>query len=179
MEAPTRPDPWDAARESDDVVTARLLESVPGADVVATAVCFDIIRAADRLQQDFEVSVHRPAGLSWAAFRNMFALFTLGPLPPAELARIHSVSQASTSSIVKTLLKHGYVTRKPSASDGRSVIITLTAKGRRICLELFERNNAREVLWAGALTAAEQAMLIQLLNKVRLQELPSPDADTD
>jgi DNA-binding MarR family transcriptional regulator len=156
-------------------VTKAMLEAVPDADVQATLLCFEIITTADRLQQDFEVAVHRPSGLSWAAFRNMFALFTLGPMTPQRLSRLNYVSQASTSSILKTLTKHGYVTRRQSPHDGRSVTISLTSTGEQVCVELFRRNNRREVEWAAALTPAERLILIELLNKVRVR--PTPDAD--
>ncbi|TIC79997.1 MarR family transcriptional regulator [Nocardioides sp. GY 10127] len=167
------------AGHEDDEVAAAILAEVPGADVLATVVCFDIIRAADRLQQDFEVSVHRPAGLTWAAFRNMFALLTLGPQTPHQLAQIHSVSQASTSSIVKNLEKNGLVERERSARDGRSVTISLTERGKDVCRTLFRLNNARETAWASSLTSAEQMMLVQLLTKVRSFPVPDPPTPAD
>jgi DNA-binding MarR family transcriptional regulator len=156
-----------------------ILEAVPDGEVQATLLCFGIIATADRLQQDFEVAVHRPSGLSWAAFRNMFALFTLGPMTPQRLSGLQNVSQASTSSILKTLTKHGYVTRRQSPHDGRSVTISLTSKGEQVCVELYRRNNRREVAWAEALTPAEQLILIELLNKVRARQTPDVDPVVD
>jgi DNA-binding MarR family transcriptional regulator len=166
--------PVDGGAEEQQVAKA-LLEAVPDAEVQATILCFEIVTTAERLQQDFEVAVHRPSGLSWAAFRNMFALFTVGPMTPQRLSRLANVSQASTSSILKTLTKHGYVTRRQSPHDGRSVTISLTSKGERVCVELYRRNNRREVAWAAALTPAERLILVELLNKVKTR--PTPDAD--
>jgi DNA-binding MarR family transcriptional regulator len=166
--------PFDDSAEEQQVAEA-ILEAVPDAEVQATILCFEIITTAERLQQDFEVAVHRPSGLSWAAFRNMFALFTLGPMTPQRLSGLQNVSQASTSSILKTLTKHGYVTRRQSPHDGRSVTISLTSKGEQVCVELYRRNNRREVAWAAALTPAERLILVELLNKVRAR--PTPDVD--
>jgi DNA-binding MarR family transcriptional regulator len=164
-------DPAAANQETSDAVRAL----VPDADVDAMIACFTVIRAAERLQQDFEVSVHRPAGLTWAAFRNLFALLTLGPQTPLQLSRLQSVSQASTSSIVKTLLKYGLVTRENSAHDGRSVTISLTPLGTKTCLELFRRNNQREIAWIKALREDERVNLVALLNKIRDHHVPPPE----
>jgi len=167
------------AAVADETVRRALLAVMPDADVDATEVCFDVMRAADRMQQDFEVSVHRPAGMTWAAFRNLFALLTLGPQTPYRLAQLHSVSQASTSSIIKTLSKHGLITRQPSPRDGRSVTISLTEEGRELCLELYRRNNARETAWAEALTPQEQATLVELLRKLRRHDIGKAPSDSN
>jgi DNA-binding MarR family transcriptional regulator len=148
----------------------------PDADIEAMLVYFNLIRAADRVQQDFEVSVQRPAGLTWAAFRALFALRTLGPATPLQLSLLNSVSQASISSILKTLSAKALIRREPSTSDGRSVIVHLTAEGLAVVDELFRRNNLREAQWAQALTPAEKGILILLTRKIRAYSIPKAES---
>ena len=53
-------DPADADLQAAEAVSA----FSPNADIDAMLMCFNLIRAADRVQQDFEVNVQRPAGLT-------------------------------------------------------------------------------------------------------------------
>jgi hypothetical protein len=48
-----------------------------------------------------------------------------------------------------------------------------------VCVELYRRNNRREVAWAEAPTPAEQLILIELLNKVRARQTPDVDPVVD
>lgn len=168
-----------APEVTDRIVTEVVAASLVGADVDAMNLCFSIIRAADRMQQDFEVNVQRPHGMTWAGFRTMFALGTLGPLRPLELARLNSVSQASISSVIKTLTRAEFVSTSPSPDDARSVTVSLTDVGRERFEQMFSLNNARERLWASALTQREQSTLIQLLTKLRDLDLPRYEAAPD
>ncbi|MEU6804774.1 MarR family winged helix-turn-helix transcriptional regulator [Streptomyces neyagawaensis] len=143
----------------------------PDADIDAMLMIFGLVRAAERLQQDFEVSVQRPAGLTWAGFRALFAVKTVGELTPLQLARLTNVSQASVSAVLNTLERKGLIQRSRSDKDGRSVTIQLTDYGHDVVGELFARNNAREAEWARALTARERGTLIRLLQKIRRHEV--------
>lgn len=161
-----------APEETDKLVSDVVRRTLPGADVEAMLLCFSLIRAADRVQQDFEVNVQRPQGMTWAGFRTLFALGTLGPLIPLELARLNSVSQASISSVLKTLTRSKLVKTKPSVDDARSVTISLTRLGERRFEELFRLNNARESQWSNVLSSGERAILIGLLTKLRDFQVP-------
>lgn len=143
-------------------------------DVDAMLVSFTLVRAANRIQQDLEVNVHRPAGITWAAFRVLFAVSAVGPITPAQLAHLSSVSAASISSVLNTLERNGLVKREPSPEDGRSVVVTLTSSGRRVIDEMLVRNNAREVSWVDALSAPERQALTKLLHKLLVHNPPAP-----
>jgi DNA-binding MarR family transcriptional regulator len=164
-----RPDAAEYEQHARDAVTG----VDPSLDLDAMLVTFNLIRAANRVQQDLETSVHRPAGLTWAAYRVLFAILAVGPTAPAQLARLSSVSAASISSVLNTLERNGLVARRRSDSDARSIVVELTDLGRETVRELTERNNAREVEWAKALTARERATLGTLLRKL-LAHHPDP-----
>lgn len=158
----------------DERVRNAVREFAPGSDIDALMVCFNLIRATDRLNQDLETNVHRPAGLTWAAYRLMFAIRSAGPQTPLQVARLTNVSQASVSSVLKTLERNGLIRREPSERDGRSVTVHLTPAGNGVLSELFRRNNDREIEWASALTPAERETLVRLLRKLRAHEPPPP-----
>src|SRR5688572_19860789 len=60
-------------------------EMFPEYDADAMALCFNLIRLANRITTDLEVRVHRPEGLSFSAFRLLFAIRAVGAGYPNEL----------------------------------------------------------------------------------------------
>jgi DNA-binding MarR family transcriptional regulator len=52
--------------------------------------------------------------------------------PPSELARVLCFHKSTVSVILRSLEQAGLVQRSPNSTDGRAVVLTLTAKGRRI-----------------------------------------------
>jgi DNA-binding MarR family transcriptional regulator len=56
-------------------------------------------------------------------------------MPPGELAAHERVQPPSMTRIVKALEETGYVTRTPHATDGRQVVVALTAAGVRLLKE--------------------------------------------
>jgi len=159
---------------------ARIVENVPHVapetDLQAMATMLSIFSVFYRILQDFETTVHRPSGLTWASFRVLFAIQHAGPLTPRELAVLFSVSQASISSVLNTLERDGLVNRGKSAQDGRKVVVSLTPLGERTATELFRRQHAREVAWSKALTARERDTFERLLAKLMRYE-PAPPAE--
>ena len=155
------------AQDFEALSRAAVKEFAPASDLEAMGVVINLLRVANRLQQDFETTVHRPAGLSFAAFRVMFTIRAVGPLNPLQLARLSSVSAASISSVLNTLERYGMVVRKKgAAADGRMVVVALTPEGDAVLTTLWERNHEREVAWAGALTARERQTMTRLLRKM-------------
>ena len=160
----------------EELARKAIAEIDPQPDVEAMEVTFNLIRAANRVQQDLEVSIHRPAGVTWAAFRVLFTIFSVGPIAPAQLARLSSVSAASISAVLNTLESNKMIKRRRSTQDGRSVVVELTAKGRQTVTTLFSRNNARESDWAAALTASERTTFTRLLRKLLTHHPTAPEA---
>jgi DNA-binding MarR family transcriptional regulator len=171
MPAMVDPVPTDPVM-GDQRVCRAVSEYAPDADLDALMTCFNLIRAADRLNQDLEINIHRPAGLTWAAFRLLFAARSAGPLTPLALSRLINVTQGTVSSGLNNLERHGLLRREPSPEDGRSVTVHLTEAGTRVLAEMFARNNAREIQWAAALTPSERRTLVELLRKFRSYEPP-------
>ena len=55
-----------------------------------------------------------------------------GPMTPGELAAHERVQPPSMTRIVKALEETGYVARTPHPTDGRQVVVSLTASGTRL-----------------------------------------------
>ncbi|HEY0273675.1 MAG TPA: MarR family transcriptional regulator [Chitinophaga sp.] len=91
-------------------------------------------------------------------------------LLPSELAAMEKVTTPSMSQILAHLLELGYIIRKPSATDGRKAMISLSQKGKDTVQQV--RNQRDEWLLQAlehTTTAEEQARLrgiIDILTKI-------------
>jgi len=148
-------------------------ELYPDVDFPAMALCFNLIRATNRMTKDLEMSVHRPMGISFAGYQLLFTIKSVGRVNPNELARLSSVSTASMSSLLNTLEKYGLITRTPDPEDKRKAIVQLSDEGGRVVANLCRSNNEREQAWAAGLTETEASILAELLRKLLLH-YPTP-----
>ncbi|WP_433476007.1 MarR family winged helix-turn-helix transcriptional regulator [Spirillospora sp. CA-142024] len=149
-----------------DLAGRRLSDEFGFPHRLATRLLLTLNRASAIVTYDLESTVHRPRGHSWAAFRLLFVTWLAGPLEPGRAATLAGMSRAAVSNLTKTLVADGMMDRAPGERDGRSVILSLTERGRDAMLEIFAGQNERERQWAGVLTETEQQMLIMLLDKL-------------
>lgn len=94
-------------------------------------------------------SAERSAGLSGA---QLFVLQQLGEGPAAslnELAERTHTHQSSVSVVVSRLVERGLVSRKPSETDRRRLVLSLTPRGRAL------RRRAPEAIQARMIAAIE------------------------
>jgi DNA-binding MarR family transcriptional regulator len=148
-----------------ELVSARVRDVVPDADLSALAVVFTLIRAADRITYDLE-TVHRPMGWTWPGFRVLFWIWLFGPLEPRRIASLVSASRASISSALNTLERDGFVARRRNSTDRRLVTVDLTERGAERIAEAFKAHNAREREWVSVFDDEERATLTALLARL-------------
>lgn len=141
-------------------------QRLPGVDVEAMRMVLLLTRVSNALVYDLESSVHRPAGWSWSAFRLLFTLWNSGPVESKRAALLAGMSRAAVSSLTKTLVPAGLLTRLPDLADGRVVSLAVSEEGVRQLTEAFLEHNRREAEWASALTAHERTTLNGLLGKL-------------
>jgi DNA-binding MarR family transcriptional regulator len=101
----------------------------------------------------------RGAGISGA---QLFVLQTLSESSASslnDLADRTLTDQSSVSVVVKRLVEHKLVARKPSEEDGRRVELALTAAGRRLLARCPEPTQARLVAALKRLSPDELASL--------------------
>jgi MarR family transcriptional regulator, 2-MHQ and catechol-resistance regulon repressor len=61
------------------------------------------------------------------------ALIDHGPLRLGELSERLWLDKSTTSRVVRTLVRKGYVRQQADASDGRATTLSATAAGRKLC----------------------------------------------
>jgi DNA-binding MarR family transcriptional regulator len=98
--------------------------------------------------------------LSLSHLSALASLDKAGALSPRDLAALERVRPPSMTRIVARLEERGLVERTPHATDGRQVVLDLTAAGREL---VTESRRLREAWLAGklaTLTDAERATLV-------------------
>lgn len=149
-----------------ELAKSRLGSEFGSGGELATEVLLTLNRASMVVTYDLESAVHRPRGMSWASFRLLFVIWLAGPLEPKKAAELAGVTKAAVSNLAKSLIDADLLARTPADRDGRSVRLALTDAGRRQMRALFHEQSDREQAWVGALTPAEQHVLVILLNKL-------------
>jgi DNA-binding MarR family transcriptional regulator len=107
-------------------------------------------------------------------------LLTAGPLAPAALAARLGLARSTVSNLVRELDADGLLERRPSESDGRSVLLVPTEQAKHV-LEAFGRGRIEVVEQAmGELPAADRRRIVAAvpsLHKLleQLQAAGGPD----
>jgi DNA-binding MarR family transcriptional regulator len=161
------------AREADsdflefaDFAVAETAARLPEVDPEAMKLVLLLHRVTNVIVYDVESTVHRPSGWSWSGFRLLFALWIAGPVESKRAAVISGMSRPAVSALATTLEKDGLVERSGGPADGRSVVLSLTARGQHELEQSFMTHNKREREWAESLSKRERESLIRLLSKL-------------
>lgn len=89
-------------------------------------------------------------------------------LRPTELFRSLMISSGGLTDRLNRLNRMSLITRTPSPDDGRSMMVELTAEGRRRAENAFRLDMALEASLLGGLNEAEQSQLANILRKLLL-----------
>jgi DNA-binding MarR family transcriptional regulator len=139
----------------------------------------NLFRASAAIRRHMEANVLSADRLSWTGFTGLWVLWVWGEMESREFAQAVGVSRPTATGVVTTLEGRGLVRRKKNTRDGRMVLVSLTAAGKRRIEHLFPTFNAEEVLVTAHLEAEEQDALAQLLRSMyRAVERRSDDSDS-
>ena len=94
---------------------------------------------------------------------NLMANLDTGGTTITALARRAGVTRQAASQQLAALEQAGYVERRPSASDGRAVVVVQTALGRALLADALEVVEALEATYADLLTPERLAGLKESL----------------
>lgn len=83
-----------------------------------------------------------------------------------EMTEKLNIKPASASEVLSKLISKGYITRVPSSIDKRTMIISLTEKGKSFAEEAFEYRSLRIVEMLSGLDDNEKVKLLALLEKI-------------
>jgi MarR family transcriptional regulator, organic hydroperoxide resistance regulator len=135
-------------------------------DLRSLAAVSNIFRAATAVRNHMENGVLAQHELSWSAFTTLFVLRVWDDMDARSLAAEAGVTAATLTGVMKTLETRGLLRRKTDRADGRRVLVSLTAKGRKVVNEIMPSFNRHEALVTQALTEAEQEELARSLRVV-------------
>jgi DNA-binding MarR family transcriptional regulator len=106
------------------------------------------------------------AGLPLGEGRCLSAIGSFRPLSVNDLAAAANLDKGQASRAAQSLVDQGLVRKQASPSDGRGVVLTLTAKGERVwqrVMDLVQRRNAEIT---ACLSHAEREQLDRLLDRL-------------
>lgn len=95
------------------------------------------------------------------------------PSKPADLAAEAGVTRATMTGLVDTLEKDGLVTRKNDSGDRRTVLVRLTAAGRKLLAAMLPGYFAFVTKMMQPLNKTERIQFVALLQKIQ-RGLPAP-----
>lgn len=154
---------------------ARAAEAVPGAVAAAPAgldqsrltylVGYAASRASIELKKDFRRHLG-PLGLKAVEFSILMLLLVNREVNPKQLCEALDVSAPNMALTIDRLAERGWVERSRSTRDRRAVIVDLTPAGRELAQRADKIAATMEQSPLRVLTAAERAMLVELLFKI-------------
>jgi DNA-binding MarR family transcriptional regulator len=126
----------------------------------------NLFRASAAIRRHMEANVLGPDRLSWTSFTGLWVLWVWGEMESREFAQAVGVSRPTATGVVTTLEGRRLVRRRKDARDGRMVLVSLTAAGKRKIEQLFPKFNAEEVVVTSHLDDAQQDALASLLRSM-------------
>ena len=106
------------------------------------------------------------AGIPFSEGRCLAAIGAFSPLSVKDLAFRANLNKAQASRAAQTLVDQGLVRKASSTTDGRGVVLTLTAKGQRVWQRLMTVIERRNIEITSCLDAIERQALDQLIDRL-------------
>ncbi len=110
----------------------------------------------------------RPLGLSFARYQVLGLLRAGHSLSLGQVGTSLWITPGTVTSSVDRLEASGLIRRLPHPTDGRTVLVEITAKGRRVVDKAVDTLN-ENLFSTLPLSAQESAQLVRLMNKVRAE----------
>jgi DNA-binding MarR family transcriptional regulator len=98
-----------------------------------------------------------------------YALETLvehGPMRLSALAERLFLDKSTTSRVVNTLVRKGYVEQRPDATDGRAMLISATRQGQRLCARITSDLVEQQKQLLGDLAPEIRAGVVQVIQRL-------------
>jgi len=140
-------------------------------EVRALSAYVKLMRATEALS----ARIHRhlaEAGLTISQFGVLEAIYHVGPLSQAEIARKVLKSTGNITMVIDNLEKRKLVERQRSEEDRRFYSVRLTPQGKELIEGIFPRHAAKIVAELNILSSTEQETLGNLCRRLGLQEQP-------
>lgn len=158
MSSPTKPTP-------DTLTPKARLEEGGLHDVLG----YQLAQAAILTNLGFVRAVGKPTSLGQVEFTLLHLINQNAAVTPSKLAQALSVSMPAITVWMGKLEQRGLITRQRSHTDRRSRHFEVTAEGEALVTQAMAAVLAEEAQLLAHLSAAERAMLLELLRKVARQ----------
>lgn len=135
-------------------------------DFRAMAAVSNLFRASAAVRRHMERKVLAADRMSWTSFVALWVLWVWGEMESRDLAAAVGISRPTSTGVVSTLERRGWVERRRNAEDGRMVRVRLTPAGERKIAALFPRFNQEEHAVTAHLSPDQQAALAALLRSM-------------
>jgi DNA-binding MarR family transcriptional regulator len=162
-----------------DRLRAQWARELPDLDTAPMAVLGRIYRISNLVRPGIEATF-AAFGLDRGEFDVISTLRRSGPpyrLTPTELYTSLMISSGGLTHRLGRLEKAGLVERLPSPSDGRSLIVGLTEKGKALSEQAFRTDMANEANVLSAMDADRREKLESLLRELHLAIADTTNGD--
>jgi DNA-binding MarR family transcriptional regulator len=129
---------------------------------------FELILAVKRKCQGNEEQIQQELGLSQAQFHGLIVLDDGQEMTGLEFADRMALSPSRGSRVLNTLVVDGYVKTPSRPDDRRSIMVSLTPKGRRAKQRIARRMAACE---SRVCTSLDRESLAQVVHALELLEV--------
>jgi DNA-binding MarR family transcriptional regulator len=150
------------------LTTTRPALLVDGSDRVFRELLRDLMTMGSQLQE-LRAGLARQLGVSEPEYRVFLAIAQLQGekgVSVSDVARHLGVSGAFVTMIVQRLARMGQVRKRPSATDRRGVLLTLTARGRAAMTAFSHRPQMVNDVLFGDIDASEFRLLADIVRRV-------------
>lgn len=118
------------------------------------------------IDQVSQAAYPREAGLSLSDGRCLAAIGAFEPLSVKDLAAQANLTKGQASRAAQALVDQGLVRKQDSPDDGRGVVLTLSAPGRKACARTMAVIDRRNEQIFGCLSGTERTTLSALLDRL-------------
>jgi DNA-binding MarR family transcriptional regulator len=139
----------------------------PNASATATECAMNLVQTADLLEKSI-AGLLVPFKLSPATGLVLSILAdSETPVSPNQIADHLIISRASVTSLLDSLEKRGYASRRPHPSDRRMIWVEPSDLGRQIADEFRPIVHQHQKDWLGVLNEKEQELLVGMLHRLQ------------
>jgi len=132
------------------------------------------LRRAHGVQKRRFETTFGPLGIRPVTLSVLGTIYENPGITQAALGKRLSIKRANMVPVMAELEERGFITRRPSKSDRRAHVVTLTAPGTKFTVKVLDLHRRLEEDLSRTLGPRERDQLLKLLKKIRRLD-PEPD----
>ncbi|HUF73641.1 MAG TPA: MarR family transcriptional regulator [Gammaproteobacteria bacterium] len=133
------------------------MKSANQQECMAASLYSSVKRISHNLSQ-----VELPRGFTPERFRTLTTIYMHGPISVTRVAALEQLRPATVSRMIASLESAGFIRRRDASDDKRSVLLSTTAKGRR----MYERSSERYLSYLNEAIMALDPDQVELIGEL-------------